>query len=147
MPVQKISIDESEFVFETVMRVRSTEVDFGQHLTIESLSLILAEARARFFYTKEIKAVNSDYQGLVVTDVAINFPSVVLTREELLIEMGISSLTEMKATMHFKVSRMHDGSVVAKASASLCNFDYRNNRMVKMSPQMKQALEQQPFEL
>lgn len=46
--VEAIAMDEVNFVFETVMRVRSSEVSIGQHMTIEALIALLSETRAVF---------------------------------------------------------------------------------------------------
>ena len=62
--VEAIAMDEVNFVFETVMRVRSTEVSIGQHMTIEALIALLSETRARFLYSKDIKEITADYTGL-----------------------------------------------------------------------------------
>ncbi|MFZ2553837.1 MAG: thioesterase, partial [Psychrobacter urativorans] len=63
-----LDLDEQIFVFETVMRVRNTEVDIGQHLTLEALTALISETRVRFLYSKGIKEIDADYQGLIVDD-------------------------------------------------------------------------------
>lgn len=147
MSIQEIFIEENQFIFETVMRVRNTEVDVGQYLTIEALTAILTEARSRFFYSKNIKEVNSDYQGLITTDYTVGLPLRVRCREELLIEVGVPKINEEQANLHFKVSRMHDGSLVSKASMTVVNFDYRHHKIVRMSDSIISLLKQTPFEL
>ncbi len=147
MPVQEILVDNSEFVFETVMRVRNNEVDVGEYLDMGSLSSILGEARSRFLYSKGIKQVDSSYQGLVVTDATVNLIERVQCREELLVEVGVPHIDENNAVFRFKVSRMYDGSLVAKATMNVANFDYRYHKFVNISPDMLASLEQVPFEL
>ncbi len=147
MPVQEILVEENDFVFETVMRIRGTEVDVGQYLTMHALASILAEAKSRFLYSKGITDVDSSYQGLVVTDVSVNLPERVLCREELLIEVGVPNIDEKEAIFKYKVSRMYDGSEVARASMNIANFDYRYHKFVAMPKRMIETLEQVPFEL
>lgn len=45
------NIEVAHFVFETVMRVRNTEIGLGQHLTVENLVALITEARFRFLYS------------------------------------------------------------------------------------------------
>lgn len=78
--VEAIAMDEVNFVFETVMRVRSNEVSIGQHMTIEALIALLSETRARFLYSKDIKEITTDYTGLVINDVSARFVSRVRAR-------------------------------------------------------------------
>ncbi len=147
MSVQEVVVEESEFVFETVMRVRNTEVGVGQYLTIDSLTSILTEAQSRFFYSKGIEDMNDDSQGLIITDMAINFPEMVSAKEELLIEVGVPKINKKQATMKFRVNHMHNMTIIAKACMTLVNFDYQKNKVVSMSAYMLEHLEQKPFAL
>lgn len=62
MSTLSTNIEVAHFVFETVMRVRNTEIGLAQHLTVENLVALLTEARFRFLYSKSIKEVNAEYQ-------------------------------------------------------------------------------------
>ena len=142
-----ITLDDNVFVFETVMRVRNTEIDVGQHLTIEALTAILVEARARFFFSRNIKDINADYHGLTANDIVINIVSRAKAREELLIEVGVAELSDEGGNLMFKVSRMGDMSLVAKAKLHFVSYDYRANQIVPMSDVMKDALDTPAFEI
>ena len=142
-----ITLDDNVFVFETVMRVRNTEIDVGQHLTIEALTAILVEARARFFFSRNIKDINADYHGLTANDIVINMVSRAKAREELLIEVGVAELSDEGGNIMFKVSRMGDMSLVAKAKLHFVSYDYRANQIVPMSDVMKDALDTPAFEI
>lgn len=146
MTKMAIEVDGS-FTFETVMRVRNTEVDISQHLTVEALTAILSEARARFFYSKSIKEINAEYQGLMITEVMLEYTSRARPREELLVEVGTQQLSDTGGNLTFKVSRMYDGSVVAIAIMGFIMHDYRTNKTIPLSASIKQVLEVEPFEL
>lgn len=142
---QELKFDDEVFVFETVMRVRNTEIDVGQHLTLESLITLLAEARARFLYSRGIKEINSDYQGLIISNLQLNVVSRVRAREELLFEVGVEQISDKSGDMAIKVTRMYDGSLVAKARKSFIQYDYRSNKAISFHNDIKEALEQKPF--
>lgn len=147
MSNQEIVFDDGVFVFETVMRVRNTEIDVGQYMTIEAMTSIISEVRARFFYSKGIKEINADYQGLIVDDLRLNMLSRVRAREELLFEVGVSEMSDQDGIIAVKATRMFDGSMVAKATMHFVNYDYRLNKVIALHPSTKQALDQTPFEL
>lgn len=140
-------IEATHFVFETVMRVRNTEIGLGQHLTVESLVALLTEARFRFLYSKGIKEVNTEYQGLVVNQIVTQVLDRVRAREELLFEVGVQHLTEATGDFMFKVSRMYDNTVVACAKMGFVAYDYRQNKEIPLSPTIKDALAVKPFEI
>ena len=147
MAEKENDFENANFVFETVMRVRNTEIGIGQHLTIEAMVALLTEARARFLYSKGIKEISVDYQGLVITDVAIHFISRVRAREELLFEVGVQNLTAKGGDFIFKISRMFDSSEVANAVMGFVAYDYRLNKEIPLSETLRDLLEVKPFEL
>ena len=72
MPKKELNVDDGLLVFETVMRVRHTEIDTGQYMTLESLTGLLTEAWLRFLYAKGIKEINADYQGLIIDELHLS---------------------------------------------------------------------------
>lgn len=144
---QDLTFDSRVFVFETVMRVRNTEIDSTQYVTLEALTAQLSEARARFLYSKGIKEMNAEYQGLLTDNLQLSVSSRVRAREELLFEVGVESIDDDGGQIAIKVTRMYDGSLVAQARMHFINYDYRLNRTVSMNELLKEALEPQPFEL
>lgn len=144
---RELAFNSEVFVFETVMRVRSTEIDVGQYLTIEALTALLTEAKARFLYSKGIKEINADYQGLMIDYLQIHVESRVRVREELLFEIGVEHLTDNDGNLAIKITRMYDGSVVAKARQHFVNYDYRLKKVVALNTMTKESLAPQPFVL
>lgn len=141
MSHQPLSFDEGVFVFETVMRVRNTEIDIGEQMSLEAMTATLSEVRARFFYAKGIKEINADYQGLIVDGLTLNMLSRIRAREEILFEVGVSELTDNDGMLAFKATRMFDGSIVAKALMHFVNYDYRLHKIIPLGSMTKLALE------
>ncbi len=129
------------------MRVRSIEIDASQHVTLEALVALLTEARTRFLYSKGIEEINSDYQGLIVNNLQLNIISRIRVREALLFEVGVEQIADKNGNIAIKVTRMYDGSLVAKTRMSFIQYDYRSSEPIAFSNDVKKALEQKPFEL
>ncbi len=136
----EVGLEDTNFVFETVMRVRTTEIGIGQHLDIEALVALLTESRARFLYAKSIKEINADYHGLMTTYVTTRVLSRARAREELLFEVGVQHLTPTGGEFAFKVTRMSDGSPVANAVMGFVAYDYRQNSEIPLSQSLRDAL-------
>lgn len=115
MSNQELDFDDSLFVFETVMRVRHTEIDRSQHISFEALTALLCEARHRFLHAKGIQDINADHRGLIIDGIQLTTNSRVRAREELLFEVGVEPLYDNGGHMIIKISRMYGGEVVAKA--------------------------------
>ena len=140
-----LDFEDTLFVFETVMRVRSTETDVGQHLTLESLTALLSETRVRFLYSKGIEDINADHKGLIINDLQLSIYSVVRAREALLFEVGVSSLSNDGGHFTTKVTRMYDGSIVAIAQQHFVNYDYRLKKSTILNLATRDALNPQLF--
>ncbi|MEN6670967.1 thioesterase family protein [Psychrobacter sp. B38] len=140
MPKKEIKVDDDLLVFETVMRVRHTEIDTGQYMTIESLTALLTEAWLRFLYAKGIKEVNADYQGLIIDELQLNISSRVQVREELLFEVGVEPMYDNGGHVEIKISRLHTGDTVAKARQHFVNYDFKANKVTALDNKIKEAL-------
>ena len=139
-------MDEKILIFETVMRVRSTETDCGQHMTMQALTANFIEAMKRFFYSRGIKDINTNYQGLVVNNINISSVSFARAREELLYEVGVNDVTSDGGHVIMKVSRMFDSSVVAKANIQFVNYDYHLNQVIALTQPLIDALDPKPMQ-
>lgn len=137
---QELIFNNKIFVFETAMRVRNIETNGGQYLTLEALAVLLEEVRTRFLYSRGIQNVNAGYQGLMVDNLQLEVISRVRVREELLFEVGIEQLSDKGGSIAIKVSRMHDGSVVAKARKHIINYDYRLNKVTTIDSSLQEKL-------
>lgn len=142
---QELTFDDGIFIFETVMRVRNAETGIGQQLTLESLTALLTEAQTRFLHSKDIEEIDTEYRGLIFNSMQLNIVSHVCAREELLFELGIEKVLDEGGDMVIKVSRMYDGSLVAKARKHFIHYDYRSNQTIPLNSSVKEALDQQPL--
>ncbi|WP_201555651.1 acyl-CoA thioesterase [Psychrobacter sp. 72-O-c] len=145
MSDRELTFVDGVFVFETVMRVRNAEIDAGQYLRLESLTALLAEARERFLYSRGVKEINADYQGLVVDHLQLSVNSRVRAREELFFEVGIERLSNDSGDIAIKITRMYDGSLVAKARQRFINYDFRLNKVVAFNNTIRTALDPHPL--
>lgn len=147
MSNSEITFDEGVFVFETVIRVRTTEVNTAQHLTLASLTLLLAEAQERFLYSKGIKEIISAHQDILYDNLLLNFNNRVRAREELLFEVGVEVVSDDGGYIALKVTRLYDGSSVATARQHFIIYDFHTEKTIKLDETIKEALKPKPFEL
>lgn len=147
MSKQELVFDDDLFVFETVMRVRYTEVDAGQHITVESLTALLSEARLRFLHAKSVKEINADHQGLIIDKLQLDIVKRIRIREELLFEVGVEPIYDNGGNIIMKVTRMHTGETVAKARQHFRGYDFNLNKVTKLDNMIKEALYPHLFRL
>lgn len=134
----QLSFPENVYIFETVMRVRSTEIDIGQQLRSEALVAMFSEARARFLYAQGLKEIDSNYLGILITDLATQYQSRARAREELLFEVGVTDLNQYGGDIVIKVTRMYDQSPIALGKFGFVCFNYITNSVTKLTNEMKE---------
>jgi len=144
---QALAFEDDLFVFETVMRVRHTEIDLGQHMAVESLTALLSEARLRFLQAKGIKDINSEQQGLIIDQLQLDIMSRIRVREELLFEVGVEPIYDNGGHIVIKVTRMHTGEIMAQSRQHFVNYDFSLNKVVKLDKTTKEALYPHLFRL
>lgn len=147
MSEQALAFEDDLFVFETVMRVRHTEIDLGQHMAVESLTALLSEARLRFLQAKGIKDINSEQQGLIIDQLQLDIISRIRVREELLFEVGVEPIYDNGGHIVIKVTRMHTGEIMAQSRQHFVNYDFSLNKVVKLDKTTKEALYPHLFRL
>lgn len=147
MSEQALAFEDDLFVFETVMRVRHTEIDLGQHMAVESLTALLSEARLRFLQAKGIKDINSEQQGLIIDQLQLDIMSRIRVREELLFEVGVEPIYDNGGHIVIKVTRMHTGEIMAQSRQHFVNYDFSLNKVVKLDKTTKEALYPHLFRL
>lgn len=140
VPKRELNVDDGLLVFETVMRVRHTEIDTSQYMTLDSLTALLTESWLRFLYAKGIKEINADYQGLIINELQLNISSRVQVREELLFEIGIEPSYDEGGYVEIKVTRRHTGEAVANAKQHFVNYDFRLNKVTALDSTIREAL-------
>jgi len=144
---QALAFEDDLFVFETVMRVRHTEIDLGQHMAVESLAALLSEARLRFLQAKGIKDINAEQQGLIIDQLQLDIMSRIRVREELLFEVGVEPIYDNGGHIVIKVTRMHTGEIMAQSRQHFVNYDFSLNKVVKLDKTTKEALYPHLFRL
>lgn len=138
MTSKNMNIPQDIFHFETVMRVRSTEIDMGQQLRTESLAGMFSEARARFLYAHGIREIDPEYFGILVTDMQIDFTSRARAREELLFEVGVYNQNKYGGDMGIRVTRMSDMSQVGIGKFGFVCYNYIENKVSLMTDTIKE---------
>lgn len=139
----QLNIPDHIFSFETVMRVRSTEIDMGQQLRSESLAGMFSEARSRYLYAQGIREIDLEYNGILVTDMLIDFVSRARAREELLFEVGVYDMNTYGGDMAVKVTRMNDMSLVAVGKFGFVCYNYIENKVAPMTAQIRSLFAQE----
>ncbi|MDG4594643.1 MAG: thioesterase family protein [Candidatus Contendobacter sp.] len=121
----RIKLDLPEhFPFNTELRVRITDVNYGGHMGNDSLLGLLHEARVRFLEQCGFSELNICGLGLIMADSAIVYKSEAFPGERLDIAVAATDFNKYGCDFVYRVTEKLSGREVARAKTGIVFFDY-----------------------
>ncbi|MBK1873322.1 thioesterase family protein [Marinobacter sp. 1-3A] len=125
----KLSFPDEVFCFETLLQVRTTDINGANHLGNDALVSMLSEARAQLLISHGISEGNSSGQGIIVTDLATMYQSESFFPEMLRFEVGVMDFNKYGGDFVFRVTKAESGQAVALAKYGFVFFDYLQKKV------------------
>jgi acyl-CoA thioester hydrolase len=120
------------FTFETVLDVRVTEINYGNHVGNDSMVSLLHEARLRFLRSMGFSEFNIGGLGLMVTDLMVEFKSESFVGENLKFEVGINDFNKYGCDFIYRVTCADEGRLVTMAKTGIVFFDYDERKIARI---------------
>ena len=120
------------FIFETKMTVRVSDINYGNHLGNDRMVSLLHEARLRFFNEYEFSEFNIGGLGILVTDLVVSFKAESFVAEELTFKVGIMDVNKYGCDITYLVTNQEHDRVVAKAKTGIVFFDYDERKLARI---------------
>lgn len=117
-----------EFIFETKIPVRITDLNYGNHLGNDKLLSILHEARVLFLAHFGYTEMDCAGVGLIMADVAIEYKNQAFYGDVLSIQIIAGDFSRVSFDLYYLIQT--DTKVIAKAKTGMVTFDYANNSPV-----------------
>ena len=119
----RVHIDFPEHVqFTTVISVRITDLNYGNHLGNDAVLSLMHEARVRFLQHFGYSELDVAGVGIIMSDAAIQFKKEAFYGDELTIEIATGDFTRVAFDMYYRLKNNQQEIVVAKTGI-VC-FDY-----------------------
>jgi len=126
----KINLPE-KFNFQTEIKVRVTDLNYGNHLGNDAVLSLAHQARIEFLihlgYKNEIDIEGS---GIIVTDSAIVYKSEAFLNDVLKIEVQPINFSRVGFDMIYRMCKKYSGVDVAHIKTGIVFFDYSNRKAV-----------------
>jgi acyl-CoA thioesterase FadM len=120
------------FTFKTVLDVRVTEINYGNHVGNDSMVSLLHEARLRFLRNLGFGEFNIAGLGLMVTDLMVEFKSESFVGENLQFEVGVADFNKYGCDFIYRVTCADEGRLVTLAKTGIVFFDYDDRKIARM---------------
>ena len=127
-----LTFPEDQYYYTTLLTVRVTDINAGNHLGNDSMISMISEARARFLFEYGVSETEGDGTGIIVTDLATTYRAEAHARDQLLFEVGVMDFNKYGGDIIFRVTRPKDKTLVAMAKQGFVFFNYKTSQVVVM---------------
>ncbi|MGW8187647.1 MAG: acyl-CoA thioesterase [Desulfobacterales bacterium] len=117
------------FDFSTEVRVRISDINYGNHLGNDALLSLVHEARLQFLQSRGFSELDIDGCGLILTDAVILYKSQGFHGDLLTILAAVGDFNKYGCDFFFKVIQKNSGKEVARAKTGIVFFDYNRQKM------------------
>jgi acyl-CoA thioesterase FadM len=117
------------FSFSTDVRVRISDINYGNHLGNDALLSLVHEARLQFLQSRGFSELDIDGCGLILTDAVIVYKSQGFHGDLLTILAAVDDFNKYGCDFFFKVIQKNSGKEVARAKTGIVFFDYNRQKM------------------
>ena len=128
----QLDFPEDQYCYTTLLTVRTTDINAGNHLGNDSMISMISEARARFLFEYGAPETGRDGIGIIVTDLATMYRAEAHARDQLLFEVGVMDFNKYGGDIIFRITRPADRKLVAMAKYGFVFFNYLTSQVVAM---------------
>lgn len=130
-------------IFSVNLRIRITDINYGNHTGNHALVGILHEARLQWLMSVGFSELDAGGASLIMADLAIAFQQESYYGEELTIELYAEIATPKSFNLYYRVyKKAAPEKNVASAKTGMVCFNYDTKKTVPMPALLKQVLEQ-----
>jgi acyl-CoA thioester hydrolase len=118
--------------FTTVLDVRVSDINYGNHLGHDSLITLLQEARVRFL--KAYGYTELDIDGLIalITHLSVNYLKQAFYATKLIVNLEIIDVKQTNFKLLYQVINQETGKDIAKALTTITMFNREKNKVEKI---------------
>ena len=117
-------------VFEAVVPVRITDLNYGGHVGNDSLLSILHEARVQFLKHFGFSEHDVAGKGIIMSDAVLVYKSEIFYGATLSIEVGVTDLHAHGMDITYRV--MDGEKEMARAKTGIVFFDYEQRKIARI---------------
>lgn len=119
----------TEFIFETSLKIRITDLNYGGHVGNHNFLSLIHEARQEFLYSLNYSELNIEGIGLIMADVAIEFKKELNYNDFVIISVTATSFGKLGFDIYYTLELQNEDNsrtLAGKAKTGMICFDYKN---------------------
>lgn len=139
MPRIKIQLPDN-FGFYTVIPVRITDLNYGNHVGNDSILSLIHEARVQFLAHHGLAELEFEGVSLIMSDVGIEYKAELQYGAAVKIYVAAENLLRVSFDLYYKLVNEANGIVIATAKTGMVCFDYDQKKIVALPEKAREKL-------
>ncbi len=129
----------SHYIYSVMLRVRITDINYGNHLGNDALLSMIHEARVSFLNNMGYTEADVAGAGIIMVDAAIVYKAEAFFGEELTFEITVDNFSRKSCDFFYRVSK-DDNLIVAHCKTGILFFDYSLKKPVNVPEDFKNKI-------
>jgi acyl-CoA thioesterase FadM len=127
----RIKIDMPDnYLFSTVMDVRISDINYGNHLGNDSVLSFVHEARTRFFRQYGYTEMDVEGLGIIMTDSAIVYKAEGFHGDQIQIDITVGDFNKYGCDLFYLMTNKATAVEIAHVKTGIVFFDYAARKVV-----------------
>ncbi|WP_137938715.1 thioesterase family protein [Chitinivorax sp. B] len=125
----KLTLPE-RFQFETRVKLRIGDINYGGHLGNDALLGLIHEARVQFMASMGYTELDIEGYGIILADAAIVYRAEAFYGDELAIKLALDDFNRYGCDFFYCLTETRSNKEIARAKTNVVFFDYAARRPV-----------------
>ncbi|MFS8082564.1 MAG: acyl-CoA thioesterase [Ginsengibacter sp.] len=133
----RIKIEIPDIVlFTTEIRVRITDINYGNHVGNDAIVQIIHEARAQFLASHGFTELNAGGTALIMSNLIIDFKKESFFGDLLTVKLYAGNITNVSFDLFYSISTERDSQeiLIVKAQTGMVCYDYVARKVSAITP-------------
>lgn len=137
-PMPRVKIKEpSSYVHQCEIKVRVTDLNYGNHLANEKVLMYAQEARVDFLDAHKMSEIDFWGTSLIQGDAAITYKSEGFLGDIIIVELGIDDVSNSSFDFVYKMTNKTKNTVLAIVKTRMVCFDYEERKVTSVPKKFK----------
>lgn len=119
-------------LFESMLKVRISDINYGNHLGHDSLISLLHDARVQFIEHYGYTELEVCGFGMIMANINVNYLAQAFYPDTLSVSIGVGEKSKSSIELVYQVKSTKQGKEIARASTIMVFYDYKKNRVVRV---------------
>lgn len=142
MPRIKIDLP-TDFAFTSVIPVRITDLNYGNHVGNDTILSLIHEARVQYLHSLGYGELNFAGAGLIMADVGIEYKAELHYGDIVKTSVAAGDISKISFDLYYKLEKEENGKtvLVAAAKTGMVCFDYEKKKVTALPAEARKKLE------